>query len=162
MRFTEGTDTAFHDKDPGLDLNETFRRISTITDLDEQAKAIAEAVARINAVLWKMETGEGVASARILPQGFFIAFRATRVAHFGRKGTNRVTMYCLCRPANAAEHQKDAGLRTAEDPYFARDFTSSNDGSRLIRDYLDAQLPEANWCRWKTIYKAMKVSPRTV
>ena len=162
LRFTEGTDTAFLDKDPGLDLNETFRRISTITDLDEQAKAIAEAVARINAVLRKMETGEGVASARILPQGFFIAFRATRVAHFGRKGTNRVTFYCLCRPANAPEHQRDAGQRTAEDPFAARDFTFSERGSKLIRDFLDVQLPEANWCTWETIYKAMKVSPSTV
>ena len=162
LRFTEGTDTAFLEEDPGLDLNETFRRISTITDLDAQAEAIAKAVASINAVLRKMETGEGVASARILPQGFFIAFRATRVAHYGRKGTNRVTMYCLCRPANAPEHQKDAGLRTAEDPFSARDFTSSTRGSELVLEYLEAQLPLATWCQPTTLYKAMQVSPSTV
>ena len=163
LRFTEGTDTAFLEKDPGLDLNETFRRISEITDLDAQADAIAEAVARINAVLRKMETGEGVVSARILPQGSFIAFRATRVAHFGRAGKNRVTMYCLCRgPANAPEHQKDAGLRTAEDPFFARDFTSSMLGAKSILQYLEAQVPLATWCSTTTVYKAMQVSPSTV
>jgi hypothetical protein len=162
LRFTEGTDTAFLEKDPGLDLNEIFRRISEITDLDAQADAIAEAVARINAVLRKMETGEGVASARILPQGSFIAFRATRVAHFGRAGTNRVTMYCLCRPPDAPEHQKDVGLRTSEDPFFARDFTSSMDGAKLAVRYLEAQLPLVTWCSWTTVYKAMKVSPSIV
>ena len=41
LRFTEGTDTAFLAEDPGLDLDTVFRHISTIKDLNEQAKELA-------------------------------------------------------------------------------------------------------------------------
>jgi hypothetical protein len=162
LRFTEGTDTAFLAEDPELDLNEIFRRISTITDLDAQAEAIADALVRINEVLKKMENGGGMAAPRIVPQGFFVAFRATRVPHKGRAGINRVTMYASARPANAPEHEKAAGLRTTEDPFFARDFTSSQAGAGRILQYLRNQLPSASWCTAKTLYKKMKVSPSTV
>ncbi len=162
LRFTEGTDTAFFSEDPGVDLNVVFRKISMIKDLDTQAEALAEALVGINALLKKMERGEGVAETRMLPQGFFVAFRATRVPHNGRAGINRVTMYVSARPANAPEHQKVAGLRTTEDPFFKRDFTLSKEGSKKIVGYLTDQLPEATLCTAKTLYTAMKVSPSTV
>ena len=100
-----------------------------------------------------------MAETRIVPQGWFVAFRATRLPHYGRKGVYRVTMYSSARPANAPEHQKVAGLRTAEDVFFAGDFTRSDRGAKKILLYLNAQLPLANWCTKKTLYQAMKVSP---
>ena len=157
FRWTEGSDTAFLIEDPGLDLNELFRQVSAVKDLGEQACKLATLMAKINDVLKQMKAGKGMAKKRRVRPGTFVAFRASRVPHYGRKGVNRVTLYGSGRPANAPEHPSTAGLRTAEDVYRARDFTFSESGAKRILEWLGRQLPSATLCSQKALYQAMQV-----